>query len=62
MNDEASHGDKQSDYEQLVRAERHTLLDRVARALFEDDDERILSLYRDEPGLSVPREMIVAGL
>ncbi len=62
MNDEGSHGDKQSDYEQLVRAERHILLDRVARALFEDDDERILSLYRDEPGLSVPREMIVAGL
>ncbi|HHY44402.1 MAG TPA: transglutaminase domain-containing protein [Firmicutes bacterium] len=62
MNDEDAHGDERSDYEQLVHAERHTLLDKVARALVEDDEEMILSLYRNEPGLSVPKEMIVAGL
>lgn len=42
-------------------AERYALLDRVARALVEGDETKITSLYRDEPGLSVPKEMIVAG-
>ena len=42
-------------------AERYALLDRVARALVEGDEAKITSLYRDEPGLSVPKEMIVAG-
>ncbi len=61
MSEDLSEDAAQGDYGELVRAERHTLLDKVSRALVEDDDDAILSLYRCEPGLAVPEELLVAG-
>lgn len=62
MTDDMNNGDQKDDYGKLILAERYTLLDRVARALVEGDEEKILGFYRDEPGLCVPKEMVVAGL
>jgi hypothetical protein len=61
MTDEVGDG-ADTDARKLLLAERYALLDKVARALVEGDEEKITRLYRNEPGLSVPKEMIVAGL
>ncbi len=42
--------------------EQWALLDNVARALVAGDEKEITRLYREEPGLQVPSEMIVAGI
>jgi hypothetical protein len=44
-----------------LTAEQYALLDRLAHALVEGDEAEVARLYREEPGLAVPPEMVVAG-
>lgn len=48
--------------DESVTPVQYELLDRVARALVDGDEAEIVRLYRDEPGLKVPEEMLVAGI
>jgi hypothetical protein len=62
MKEDISLGNNKAAYGELLRAERNALFDKVARALVNGDEASIVGLYRDERGLSVPEEMLAAGL